>query len=885
MAIPVRRRVFSPGKPINQNMRKTLLLCLLLGMFVSANAQLSFESSSEYGRLWDITYDKTVPNKLYARTLVNHIMVSTDNGVTWNILYSFPNSSTYLYKLKILPGGKALSFCAQNNPDPQQKGLYILDLASLSIRQHFILPIQDYPYDITGYDIYDSIAKTVLISTSYMIDYSPFTKVYYTNESGDEWRMVYFSDHYKTVQALNVAISPDNPSKIFLCRGLGAQGDKGGLFVSTNEGTTWTRKLDDAPVSPITFNPKNPKEFFVGSFIDFDSDHERLYHTLDGGETFTVVPIQWTNQTLNHIITIYYDPSDNNIMWMLEENEILKSTDGGKTWASTAFEPNSMVYTSGITVTVNPKNSNQLFIASDAWPQYSADGGKTLTQLKTPYHLAYTVALGAQQLYYATQGGYLHTDLSTHKTKAYGIQPPYLVNVRQLNLRTDTAVPGRLFTFLPGDDFGNSAKLSYSNDYGISTHAIPSDDFANTLQFMQRDPNNKDRYWVSYAYYGSYSTLFIEDFSDPLNAQATPVYPPGFGVISAACILPGNQGNSVYLAIGNQVYLTNDAGLNWEDKSHGLETVTEVRDLHVNPFDKLSLAIVTDQGIFQSADGGDNWSQTFVADDLKKIQFSNVVDGHIIAAAYTTPFVDSRLVFSTNKGTEWSVASAGNMGYLQCYSSMDFKFYADRAEIYFATADLGVVKYELNHLLSPQLLHLTSFSGYAERGKAVLSWNTVDEQGLQDYQLERSINNRDFQLINTQTATGLAGTFSYRYDDNEFSALAAAHKNVYYRLKLTGTDKAFAYSDTVRLSESNMYIYPVPASDVINLHVQGVTEAAKYRILLVDVSGRQYSIQSYSIPTGVTTITMPISRLVSGMYIMLVETRPGEIKKFKFIKL
>jgi hypothetical protein len=256
-----------------------------------------------------------------------------------------------------------------------------------------------------------------------------------------------------------------------------------------------------------------------------------------------------------------------------------------------------------------------------------------------------------------------------------------------------------------------------------------------------------------------------------------------------------------------------------------------------------------------------------------------------MAASYTSLLGDTRLVFSTNAGAKWFSVPAGSMGYLQCSSSIDFKFYSDHADIYFATSDLGVVKYQLNNLLSPQLLHLTAFTGILVRGNALLSWNTVDEQELSDYQLERSTNNRDFQLINTQQASGNDGFFTYNYEDPEFSGLAATYRNVYYRLKITGTDKSFAYSDTVKLSATDMYIYPVPASDVINLHVQGVTEPAKYRVLLVDASGRQYSIQSYNIPTGSTTISMPITRLVSGMYIMLVETRSGEIRKFKFLKL
>lgn len=853
-------------------------------MLSSASAQLSFESNSEYGKLWDITYDLKTPQKLYGITLSNHIMVTTDNGANWDMLYAFPNSMSRISLLKLLPGGNALTFAVTNNPDLTQNGVYVLDLATNTIRQHFTVPNYSNNPGITAYSIYDSTGSVALISTMYMVGFSPFSKVYYTTTGGNKWRQIYYSSDYKTVQINNSVISPDNPSKLILCRGLGAQDENGGLMISTNGGATWKTQLDSTAWGPVAFNPRNAQEFFVGSSITFGDRPEALYHTLDGGTTFQQVPIKWTDQTLNNVTLIQFDPSGKNIVWMMDENEMLKSTDGGATWISTVFDPRSSVYRTGISFAINPQNSNEFFLVSDAWPQHSTDGGKTMTQLKMPFCITNDLALD-KDLYYAIQGGYVNKDLATGKTKDYNILAPDLVNVREYRIMTDSTEK-RTFFYRSTDDFLNPAELFYSDDQGATLHPIPTEDYANNVQFMQKDPNHPSRYWIGYTYrFDSYSSsLFTLDLSDTANPVVTPVTFP-YGVTRAAYITPDND---VYLTVNNKLYLSEDGGLTWIDKSTGLESLVEgydvIWEMQANPFNNAEMAITTTQGIFQKAAGSDNWTLTYAATDLRKIAYSNVVDGHLMAASYSSEHSDCRLVFSTDNGTKWSTIKASGIGYLQCISSMEFSFYTDHAEIYFATSDLGVVKYQLNNILHPELLFLTSFDGYRRGPDAQLIWKTNNEEGLNNYQLERSSNNIDFSLINTQPATNREGMFAYIYDDLDFSSVAASYGNVYYRLKILRNDSSFAYSDTVKLSARDMYIFPVPAGNSINLHVEGVTAAAQYRVLLVDLSGRQYSIQRYNIPAGSTTINMPISRLASGMYIMQVEIRPGEIRKFKFIK-
>ncbi|SDG59275.1 T9SS type A sorting domain-containing protein [Chitinophaga filiformis] len=874
-------------------MRKILLFNLFLLLFFSARAQFSYEATGDHGKLWEITQDPSAPERLYAVSLINHIMVSYDRGKTWEIFYSFENSRTRISSFKLLPGNKSFSFVATSSPDMSMNGLYVVDLETKATIRHYITPDQYLDAWVASYDIYDPEGKIVVLNTQYMEGFSlVITEVYFTKDGGENMSGIYYSRENQSVHVNNSFFHPDDPKKIYLARSLGSEGVNGGLLISSDEGNTWREELaGKGTFSAVAFNPKDHKEFFIGSFINFGAGPEALFHTLDSGKTFEQVPVTFTDQTLDNITQIVYDPGNNKNLWMTDENEILKSTDGGAHWTSTVFQSRSPVYYYGTSMAINPKNSNDLLISSDAWPQHTTDGGKTFTQLKLPFCVASSMALGNgsnPQLYYSVLGGYISKNLTTGKSAAYNIQPYDVVNVREMQVIPDTTVPGRIFLFRASDGFSNPAELFYSDDQGATLKQLPSDQFATGLGFIQRDPNNKDRYWISYSYYSSFSTLFRVDFSDAANPEAIPVSLPYDGLLTAAFVPHGNGGQTLYLSAGTKVYLSQDGGVTWGEKIQGLE-LTEgydmVWDLKANPFDEKTMAVATTQGIFQTTDGGDQWTLSLPASDLKRVTYSNAVNGHIFAVSLSTNYTDTRLAFSTNKGAKWSNVSADMLAYISCSSSIEFKCYENSADIYFATPDLGVVKYKLNNLLSPQLLFLTSFTGSLQRGNAFLEWRTRNEEGLSRYELERSTNNKDFSLINTQQATNSNGSFYYKYEDQEFPALAAQFGNVYYRLKLVSEDNSFAYSDTVKLTARDMYIYPVPATNVINLHVQGVTQAAKYRILLVDVSGRQYSIQQYDVPTGQTTITMPVTRLASGMYIMLVETRPGDIRKFKFIKL
>lgn len=91
----------------------TFLAGLLFVLFTgNANAQTEVLSKNEFGRIFDLTYSVQEQNTIYAITITSHIVISKDNGNTWNVFYSLPSAGggISISKLNISKDGSFLSF-------------------------------------------------------------------------------------------------------------------------------------------------------------------------------------------------------------------------------------------------------------------------------------------------------------------------------------------------------------------------------------------------------------------------------------------------------------------------------------------------------------------------------------------------------------------------------------------------------------------------------------------------------------------------------------------------------------------------------------------------------------------------------------------------------
>ena len=132
-----------------------------------------------------------------------------------------------------------------------------------------------------------------------------------------------------------IAIRPDN-ANIML-----ASGVAGGIFRSTNGGTTWT-PMDDAmqnmAVVAIEMAPNNPNIVYAGTGEGyFNSDAVRgdgIFKSTDGGLTWSKLAStnRAGNSAWDYVYAIRVDPTNANNVWAATRNGVYRSANGGGSW-------------------------------------------------------------------------------------------------------------------------------------------------------------------------------------------------------------------------------------------------------------------------------------------------------------------------------------------------------------------------------------------------------------------------------------------------------------------------------------------------------------------------------------------------------------------------
>ncbi|MGI8923655.1 MAG: WD40/YVTN/BNR-like repeat-containing protein [Fimbriimonadales bacterium] len=199
---------------------------------------------------------------------------------------------------------------------------------------------------------------------------------------------------------VDIEAHPSKPYTIY------AASASGGVWKTTNNGTTWTPIFDDQEsfsIGDIAIAQTDPKIVWVGTgeHNNQRSAHygDGVYKSIDGGKT-------WTNMGLMeslHIGRIAIDPQDPSIVYVAAigplykgggERGVYKTTNGGNTWALVLKGANET--TGFIDIAQDPEDRNVLYAAaydrlrrawnirdngpgSGIWK--SKDSGKTWTRM------------------------------------------------------------------------------------------------------------------------------------------------------------------------------------------------------------------------------------------------------------------------------------------------------------------------------------------------------------------------------------------------------------------------------------------------------------------------------------------------------------------------
>ncbi len=152
----------------------------------------------------------------------------------------------------------------------------------------------------------------------------------------------------------------------------------GGIWKSTDAGTTWANLFDEFPqigVPGIAIDPNNSNIIYITTGDDDagDSFGVGVFKSIDGGSTWNATGLNPTNSP-SSMNEIYIDPTNSTILWVATNRGVYKSIDSGTTWIK---KLNQNIKD----LKIKPGNSNILYaVTSDSYYK-STDAGDTFTKI------------------------------------------------------------------------------------------------------------------------------------------------------------------------------------------------------------------------------------------------------------------------------------------------------------------------------------------------------------------------------------------------------------------------------------------------------------------------------------------------------------------------
>ncbi len=153
-------------------------------------------------------------------------------------------------------------------------------------------------------------------------------------------------------------------------------------------------------------------------------------------------------------------------------------------------------------------------------------------------------------------------------------------------------------------------------------------------------------------------------------------------------------------------------------------------------------------------------------------------------------------------------------------------------------------------------LKLVSFTGSVVNKANHLAWETTEEINTKSFDLERSVDGNDFEMIETIIAANSPGTQKYIYVDEDL-----ASGTYFYRLKMNDLDGKFVFSPVVKiqnLRSPGIETYPNPVTDLLN--ISNITEPG-----WVDLISAQGNLLLQT-KTTAGALTIDISKYPKGIY-------------------
>jgi len=538
--------------------------------------------------------------------------------------------------------------------------------------------------------------------------------VYKTVDGGDNWSAVWRGNNL----ARYIWIDPSDSDVLYISTGIfdreAANSDSvtnkpggEGVLKSSDGGQTWrpvNSGLRNLYIGTLFMHPENSSILLAGTGNNAYYEGGGVYLTTDGGTSWQEV---LSNENIN---AVEFSLSDGNIAYAGSAAAVYRSADGGRTWRKVSvgaegWGPPGVRAGFPIDFQVDPRNPNRVFANNYGGGNFlSEDGGRTWTIASAGYTGAQVRDIAvdpsnAAVVYAAARSGFF---VSADGGSSWaGLNRPPAFNLEWNAVAVDPSNPQHILAANNWDPI-----LLASNNRGQTWNWAGDrlrDGMAwRVIAFAPSDSKT--------VYAGSSAFFSAGVFDNRMPAAGVYVSHDGGASWNAANDAISAQTNVidlavdpcdpqvVYAATGSSGLLRSaNGGQSWIVVNVGVPASVEVLSAAVHPHNsRIVYAGFAQRGLYRSNDGGTTWQQS-MAGMPPEARITDILFDPTDPQVLYVCDVFSGVYHSTNSGHTWQQINAA----LRMRAVNQLAISADGLHLYAATEGEGVYRLDISGA-SPQ---------------------------------------------------------------------------------------------------------------------------------------------------------------------------------------
>jgi hypothetical protein len=280
---------------------------------------------------------------------------------------------------------------------------------------------------------------------------------------------------------------------------------------------------------------------------------------------------------------------------------------------------------------------------------------------------------------------------------------------------------------------------------------------------------------------------------------------------------------------------------------------------------------------FDESFGGDNVSYNTSACPVQTETFSvrYRLQKTFASGTYSiTVGGDDGYRFSIDGGATWVINNWGDHAYTTTNQNIVLNGTYNLVVEFYENGGQNRVTFNIVTVVLP--VKLVSFTGTANSNSNLVNWQVQNEDNLAFYEVQRSADGINFNIIDKVPAKGFTITINYNTTD----------KNIlpginYYRLRMVDNNNSFSYSPVILLNgaiEKGVRLFPTLVSNN-NINIATSTTLQNASLVLYDAAGR--FINDIALPqriaaNSITSLNLNSNGIAKGNYVLVLINKNGE---------